>query len=155
MRFLFFFYVFFFIGHFMYLHFKCYPFSQFLSFPTPFPCFCEAASSLTHSLQPQHPGIPLHWGNKPSQEQAILFLLIADSAILCYICSWSHGSLHVYSLVSNLDPGSSGVSGGLILLFFLWGCKTLSAPLVIFLSPPLGVPVFSLMVGCKYPYLYQ
>jgi hypothetical protein len=25
--------------------------------------------------------------------------LMADKAILCYIYSWSHGSLHVYSLV--------------------------------------------------------
>jgi hypothetical protein len=31
------------------------------------------------------------------------------------------GSLHVYSLVGDLVPGSSGGSGWLILLFFLWG----------------------------------
>ena len=35
--------------------------------------------------------------------------LMSDEAILCYICSWSHGSLHVYSLVGDLVPGSSGV----------------------------------------------
>jgi hypothetical protein len=44
-----------------------------------------------------------------------------DMAILCYICSWSH----VYSFVDGLVPGSSGGSGWLILLFFLWGCKPL------------------------------
>jgi hypothetical protein len=31
----------------------------------------------------------------------------------------------VYSLVGSLVPGSSGGSGWLILLFFLWGCKLL------------------------------
>jgi hypothetical protein len=51
--------------------------------------------------------------------------LMPDKAILCYIYSWIHGFLHVYSLVSGLVPGSSGGSGWLILLFFLWGCKSL------------------------------
>jgi hypothetical protein len=30
-----------------------------------------------------------------------------DKAILCYICSWSYGPSHVYTLVSGLVPGSS------------------------------------------------
>ena len=46
-------------------------------------------------------------------------------AILCFICNWRHGSLHVYSLFGCLVRGSSGVSGWWILLFFLWGCKPL------------------------------
>ena len=36
------------------------------------------------------------------------FLLISDKAILCYICSWSPGSLHMQSLIGGLVPGSSG-----------------------------------------------
>ena len=36
---------------------------------------------------------------------------MSDKAILCYICSWSHGSLHVYSLVGGLVSGSSGGTG--------------------------------------------
>jgi len=43
-----------------------------------------------------------------------------NKAILCYICSWSHGSVHVYSLGGGLVPGSSGW-----LVLFLWGCKPL------------------------------
>jgi hypothetical protein len=35
-----------------------------------------------------------------------------SKAILCYICGWSHGSLHVYSWVGALVPGSSGGAGG-------------------------------------------
>jgi hypothetical protein len=30
-------------------------------------------------------------------------------AIFCYICNLSHGFLHVYYLVGDLVPGSSGV----------------------------------------------
>jgi hypothetical protein len=47
-----------------------------------------------------------------------------NDAMLYYICSWIQGFLHVYSLVGGLVPGSSGVSGWLI-LFFLWGFKAL------------------------------
>jgi hypothetical protein len=49
--------------------------------------------------------------------------LVPDNAIFCYICSWSRGSLHVYSLVGGLFPGSFGFGGGglvghLISVFF-------------------------------------
>jgi hypothetical protein len=37
-----------------------------------------------------------------------------DKGILCYICSWSHGSLHVYYLVGGLVPEKSGESGWLL-----------------------------------------
>ena len=41
--------------------------------------------------------------------------LMPDKAIFWYISTWSHGSLHVYSLVSSLVPMSSGVGcGGLV-----------------------------------------
>jgi hypothetical protein len=43
-----------------------------------------------------------------------------DQVILCYICSWSHESHHVCSLVGDIVPGSSGVTGEFILLFLLW-----------------------------------
>jgi hypothetical protein len=83
------------IGYFMYLHFKCYPFSQFplWNSPTlsPSPSFYEGAPPPTHLLSPHHPGIPLLWGIKPSQDQGPLLLLMSDNAILCYICGWSHG----------------------------------------------------------------
>ena len=53
-----------------------------------------------------------------------MFPLMPDKAILCYIGSWSHEWIHVYSFFGCLIPGNSGVSG-LILMFFLWGCKPL------------------------------
>jgi hypothetical protein len=99
---------------------------------SPFPCFYEGARPPTYPLPPHRPGIPLHWGIEPSQDQGPLFPLMPDKVILCYICSWSIGSLHVYFLVGGLVPGSSGWSGWLILLFFLWDCKLLQ-PLQSFL----------------------
>jgi hypothetical protein len=109
-----------------YLNFKCYPLSwsplQNPPIPSPLPLLLP---SPTHLLPPPHPRIPLHWGIKLSQDQGLLFPLMPDKAILCYICGWSHESLHVYSLVGGLVPGRSRVSGWLILLFFLWGCKLL------------------------------
>jgi hypothetical protein len=104
-------------GYFMYLHFKCFP---SLSFPSEnplthllSPCFYEGApppNTHTQPLPPHLPGILLHWGIKLSQDKEPL-LLMPDNPILCYICNWSHGSLHVYSLVGSLDSGSSGESG--------------------------------------------
>jgi hypothetical protein len=81
-----------------------------------------------------------------------------DKAILCYICGWSHASLHVYSLVGDLVTGISrlvggGGSGWLILLFVLWGYKPFRSfrP---FPSFSIGVPVLNPKVGCKEPHLY-
>jgi len=51
-------------------------------------------------------------------------LLMSDKATFCYICIWSPGSLHVYSLVGGLVLGSSERSDWFI-LFFLWGCNPL------------------------------
>ena len=78
----------------------------------------------THSCFPI-PGIPLHLGIKPSQDQGPLLPLMSNKATLCYICSWSHGTFHVYSLVGSLVPGSSGGPGWFILLFLLWSYKSL------------------------------
>ena len=85
----------------------------------PSPC------SPTHPLLLPGPGIPLHWGIEPSQDQGPLFPLMSNKALFCCLCSWSHGSLHVYTLVGGLVPGSSGGTGWFTLLFLLWGCKLL------------------------------
>jgi hypothetical protein len=51
-------------------------------------------------------------GIELSQDQKPLLPLMSNKAIFCYKCSWSHGSLHMYSLVGSLIPGSFG--GGCI-----------------------------------------
>jgi hypothetical protein len=82
----------FFIGYFLYLHSKFYP----PQLPIPSPPLPASIPS-THPLPPHCPGIPLNWAIKSSQDQGPLLPLIPDRAILCYICSWSHGHLHMYS----------------------------------------------------------
>jgi hypothetical protein len=103
----------FFIGYFIYLLFNCYP-------PSWFPLFKPSISSLlplasmgvihpsTYRLLPHHPSIFLCLGIEPSQDRGSPLPLMPGKAILCYICSWSYGSLHVHSLVSCLVLGSSG-----------------------------------------------
>jgi hypothetical protein len=102
------------VRYFIFLIFFIY-ISNFIPFPhfplkiplshPPSPC------SLTHPLLLPCPGIPLHWVIKPSQDQGPLLLLMSHKAILCYICGWSLESLHMYSLLGDLVPGSSGGTG--------------------------------------------
>jgi hypothetical protein len=54
---------------------------------------------------------PFAGTKKCPQDQAPILPLIPDKPILCYLCSWSHGPTHVYSLIGSLVPGSSEVSG--------------------------------------------
>jgi hypothetical protein len=75
-----------------------------------------------------------------------------NKAILCYICSWSHESLHVYSLVGGLVPGSSeGVGGSSwLIFFFLRGCNSFSP----FSNSSIGDPMLSPIAGWELPPLY-
>jgi hypothetical protein len=99
---------FFFIGYFIYLFISNVIFLPSFPFinPThlPLPCFYEGAPPPTYPLLPPCPKIPLCWGIEPPQEQGPPLPLMPDKAILCYKCSWSYGSLHVYSLVDGLIP---------------------------------------------------
>jgi hypothetical protein len=133
----------FFITYFIYISnvilFLGFPFGTPLSDPPPL-CFYEGAPQLT-LLPPPCPVIPLHWGIKPFQDQGPLLPLMPNKAILCYICSWGHGSLHVYSLVVSLVPGSLGRGWGESLVDIVvlpMGLRTLSAPWVLSLAPSLG-----------------
>ena len=104
--------------------FSTFPSRNLLSHP-PSPCFYEGAFLPTYPLLPHLSSIPLYWGIESPQNQGPPIQLMPYKAIFCYIYSWSHGSLHVYSLVGGLVPGSSGGTGWFILLLLLWGCKHL------------------------------
>jgi hypothetical protein len=60
-----------------------------------------------HSLEPHPSNFALLWGIKPPQDQPPPLPLMPDKTVLCYLCSRSHGSGHVYSLLGGLVPGSS------------------------------------------------
>jgi hypothetical protein len=53
---------------------------------------------LLHPLLPHCSSIPLCWGINPPQDQGPPLPLMPDKAILCYICIWSYGSLHISQL---------------------------------------------------------
>ena len=67
------------------------------------------------------------------QDQGPFLPLMSDKAILCYICGWSLGFLHVYSLVGGLVPGRSRTAGWFVLLFLLLGCKNFYCNMLILL----------------------
>jgi hypothetical protein len=126
----------FFIRYLLYLHLKCCLLSWFPLHkpPIPFP-FTPCSSTHPHLLP--GPGIPPHWVTEPSQDQGLLPLM-TDKAILCYICSWSHESHHVYSLIGDLVPGSSGGYWLVYIVVPPIGLLTPSAPWVLSPTPPLG-----------------
>ena len=107
--------------------FPGYPSRKPTSHP-PSTCFYEGDPPTTYPPLPPHPGIPLPLGIEPSRDQG----LMPDKAILCYICCWNHGSLHVYSLVSGLVLGSSGGAVWLVDIVVLpMELQTPSAPSVL------------------------
>ena len=113
-------------------------FSLFRFYPSHLPLLLWGCSPI-HPLLPPCPGISLQWGIESLMYQGPLLQLMANKAILCYICGWNHGSLHVYCLVGSLVLG---VLGRLI-LFFLWGSNS-----------SIWDPVLSPMFGCEHPLLY-
>ena len=84
------------------------PPSQSALSPLPFASMRVFLHSLTHShlTASSYAG----WGFKPPQDQGPSLPFMSDKAILYYVCIWSHGALHVYSLVGGLVSESSGWS---------------------------------------------
>jgi len=91
-----------------------------------------------HPLQPQCPGITVHWGNTASQNQGVFLFLMLDNVILCYICGCNHKFLHVYTLAGGLVPESSGGAWLVDFVVLLMVLQTPSAPSVFSLTPPFG-----------------
>jgi hypothetical protein len=98
----------------VFFYFPGLPFGNSLSYTPP------PASKRVLLHPPTHSHLPalaflLHWRIEHTQAQGLLLPLMSNKAILCYICSQSHGSLHVYTLVGGSVSGSSGESGWLTL----------------------------------------
>jgi hypothetical protein len=122
-------YFIFFIRYFLYLHFKSYPLSwgnnNVFPLKTPYPMSPPPAHPPTHSHFPVL-AFPYTGASGLRRTKGLSSgALMTYKAILYYLCSWSHGSLHMYSLVGGLVPRSSGGTGWFILLFLLWGCRLL------------------------------
>lgn len=131
---------------FLYLHFKCYSPSRFPVHKPPFPPLPLTHMGIPSIHLPYRPHhIPLHWGSNLGRTKDFPFLWCTNKAILCYICSWSPGSVHVQSFSSGLVPRNSGW----LALLFLWGCKLLDSFSTSFNSPQ-GGPVLSSVVCCQH-----
>ena len=99
------------------------------------------SSTHPHTLLPHSLNIPLSWGIEPSQDQGPLIPLMPNKAIICYTCSWSHGSFHVYSNWWFIPWEFWGVWLVDIVVLPI-GLQTPSAPSVLSLTPPLGCSVW-------------
>ena len=96
----------------------------YISSVVPLPSF-PSENSLPHPPPASMRVLPPHFplpalafptlGHQTFKDQGPPLPLMPDKTIFCYICSWSHGSLHMYSLVGGLVPGNSGDTGWLIL----------------------------------------
>jgi len=65
--------------------------------PFPLPCFYEDAPLSIHSHLPALT-FPYTGASSLHRTKGLPSHLMPDKAILCYICGWSHGKLHVCSL---------------------------------------------------------
>jgi hypothetical protein len=105
---------------------------------------------------PPHPGIPVNWGIEPSWTKGLSSHWCQTRLSSATYVAGVMGPSMCTLWVGGSVPGSSGVSGWLILLFLVWGCKPLQ--LLESLSPlsnsSTGIPVLSPMVGCESLPLY-
>ena len=71
-----------------------------LQFPPYSPPFClyECTPPTIPLSWPHHFSIPFLWEIKTPKNQGPPLPLMSDKAILCYMCIWSHESLHVDSM---------------------------------------------------------
>jgi hypothetical protein len=137
--------------------------SPFLTPPprNPYPMHLPPASMRVFPYPPTHSWLPaLELPNtgasiKPSQGQGPLLPRMHDKAILCYMCSCSHGSLHVYSLADGLVPVWFGWEKGDLVGWYCCSSYGVANPFSYF-SPfsnsLIGDPVLSPVVACEHPH---
>ena len=135
------------IGYFIYIS-NVFPFPSFSPPPTSMGVFPYPP------LTPPHPGIPLKRGNQPSKDQGPLLPFMPDHAILCYICSWSHGYPDVYSLVGDSLGALRDIISLLKRIFILYTSKSLGLICVCVVCTCMCVHVFIYMCVYVYAYMY-
>ena len=86
--------------------------------------------------------------------QSSLFSLILNNAILCFICTWIHGSFHVYFLFIGLVMGSSRGDWIVRCCCSSYGVKNPFSSYSLFSNSSIRDSVLSAQVGCEYLPLY-
>jgi hypothetical protein len=149
-----------FIGYFLYLHFNCYPLSQFPLWKPPIPSplililwGCSPTHPPTPASQPSHSptlGHRAFTGPRTSsptdvqQGHPLLHMWLELWVPPCVLFGW---------WFSRWDLGGGGV-WLLDIIVLAVGLQTPSAPSVLSLTPPLGIPMLNPMVGCEHMPLY-
>lgn len=105
------------VSFFIFCMLFCLHFKYFFLLGTPYPSHIPLPLWGCYVIHPSTPGIPLLQGNEHPQAQGPLLPLMSNKAIFCHICTQSHGSLRMYSLVGGPVTVSSG--GGLF-FYYLW-----------------------------------
>jgi hypothetical protein len=118
---------FFFIGYLIYLHFKCYPLSQFIpqkppSHP-PSSCFCDGVPPPTYPLLPPVPYTRASSLIDAQHSHPLLHIWLEPWVSPCVLLGWWFRPWEVRLVDTVVLP---------------MGLQTPSAPLVLSLSPPLG-----------------
>jgi hypothetical protein len=98
------------------------PFENPLSYPFPHACIKVLPHTPTVLSLPTL-AFPYTGVSSALRPKDLSLPLMSNKIILCDICCWSHGSLHVYSSVSSPVPASSEGSGLLTMLLPPWGYK--------------------------------
>lgn len=111
----------------------------FLPLPSLFPRFYKDAL-LTHPFPPQHTGNPLHWGNKPLQDQGLLFLLMPDNVIPSATYAAAAIDPSICTLVMVLVPESYNGIWLVDTVVLPVVLQIPSTPSILSLTPPLGSP---------------
>ena len=72
-----------------------------------------------------------------------------NKVIFCYICNWSHGLIHEFSLIGGLVHGSFGGTCWLILVFLSYGVANLFSSFSQFCNYSIGDPILNPMGNWK------
>jgi hypothetical protein len=126
---------------FLYLHCRFYPLS---SFPLRNPPTTSSLPVLTNSPTP----VSLSWYSPTlghwdfTRPRASPLADVPQDHPLLHKYVWSHGFLHVYTLVGGLVPGSSRGYWLVYIVVLPMGLQTPSAPWVLSLASPLGILCF-------------
>jgi hypothetical protein len=130
----------------MYLHFKCYLLSWFPLWNAPFPLLLWGCSHLTLLAFPytEESGLPWPRASPPidaRQRHPLVHVQLDPWVPPCISFSWWFSPWELY-WVWSVD------------IVLPMGLQTSSALSVLSLTPPLGNPMLSPMVGSKHPPLY-
>jgi hypothetical protein len=108
----------------------------------------------THPHPPSLPGIFLHWGIEPPQEQGLLLPLMSNKTCLCQIHTWPEPWVPLCVLFGWWSSPRELQGVWQLTLLLPHGAANHLSSFSLFYNSSIGDPILSPMVGCKHPPLY-